>query len=104
MSPANHSGVAPARARKATDAEVLEWAKRHDLDCWDDLMQARQAFEDAESHHLTRGVKASAPTLRHNEHLCADCTTESACRNRLDVPRPCWAAPGVPASDSKTKP
>jgi hypothetical protein len=47
-------GVDSARARKATDAEVLEWAKRHDLDCWDNIATARQAFEDAETHHLTR--------------------------------------------------
>jgi hypothetical protein len=33
--------------------------------------------------------------LDHARPLCADCTTESACRNRLDVPRPCWPASGV---------
>jgi hypothetical protein len=58
-------GVQPARTRKATDAEVLEWAKRHDLDCWDDLTVARQAFEDAETHHLTRtdGVPVAGKRL-----------------------------------------
>ena len=65
------AGVPPTRTRKATDAEVLEWAKRHDLDCWDNLMAARQAFEDAETHHLTRasGVGVHPDTAANNSPL-----------------------------------
>lgn len=47
---------APQRYRGATDEEVLAWAERHDLSCWDNLSEARAAFEDAETLHMTYGV------------------------------------------------
>lgn len=53
---------------------------------------------DERLYQRTRGAKAPAPTLRHNQHLCADCTTENSCQNRLDLPRPCWGTAGVDSS------
>lgn len=49
------AGVPPIDARKATDAEIQQWADRHDLGI-SSTQELRCVFEDAESHHLTRGV------------------------------------------------
>jgi hypothetical protein len=52
------AGVALPARRKATDEEIAEWVKRHDLESSLKLgsADARAAFEDAESLHLTYGV------------------------------------------------
>lgn len=47
----------PASPPKVSDEDVLAWAKRHDLSCWDHITEARAAFEDAQTLHLTLGVK-----------------------------------------------
>ena len=53
------SGVMAAPApRKATNAEVAEWAERHDLR--GSATDLRAAFEDAASLHLTYGVDLPA--------------------------------------------
>ena len=43
------AGLAPAAPPRANDEEVLAWARRHDLDCWDSIKVARDAFEDAQT-------------------------------------------------------
>jgi hypothetical protein len=45
-------GTVQEKTRRATDEQVLAWAARHDLDCWDNLTAARAAFEDAQSLHM----------------------------------------------------
>lgn len=53
------AAVVPTQQRKATDAEIQEWADRHDLGR-SSITELRCIFEDAESAHLTRGVSAVA--------------------------------------------
>jgi len=60
--------VAQGEAVPATDAEIAAWAERHDLSFGGSKTDARDAFEDAESHRLTRpaapaGVPAAWPKL-----------------------------------------
>jgi hypothetical protein len=78
--------------KNSATRKVSKWWAAHV-----ELVKAGRA--DAESIdaalNAAPGVLASVPTLRHNKHLCADCTTENACQNRLDLPRPCWGTPGV---------
>ena len=54
-------GAQEAMARCVTDAEIADWAERHDIfSCGCQLTDARCAFEDAESHYLTRGAEREA--------------------------------------------
>jgi hypothetical protein len=59
------SGVLHAeRARvPATDADIAAWAERHDLSFGGSKIDARSAFEDAETLHL-----AADPSLRAEDH------------------------------------
>jgi hypothetical protein len=53
--------VLAAPLPRASDEQVLEWAKRHDLPRWDNITDCRAAFEDAQTLHLAAGVDLPAP-------------------------------------------
>lgn len=58
-----YDGADPLAAEStpgATDDEIASWAERHNLNFGGSATDARCAFEDAESHHLTRATEAAA--------------------------------------------
>jgi hypothetical protein len=74
------AAIQPAGRRKATDAEVAEWAERYDIT--NRLgSTAREAFEDAETLHMTWEGQPEAKAEQASSTYCKGCD--------LNVTGPC---------------